>query len=156
MGLALSRKSEPWLPVVSALSVSIPSLTNRGPLPRISIFSKFQSRLTTKFMTTKFKRPSQKITPTVVQEVRDYAYAIARDERFHGVPARWTFWALSNTISEQAQEEAMVKNLPPWSGVPEWRRSGKELRVHDNCQNLGAGLRSSDSETQFLPDPHWL
>jgi hypothetical protein len=59
------------------------------------------------------KRPSQKITPTVVQEVRDYAYAIARDERFHGVPARWTFWALSNAISEQAQEEAMVKNLPP-------------------------------------------
>ena len=59
------------------------------------------------------KRPSQKITPTVLQEVRDYAYAIARDERFHGVPARWTFWALSNQISDQAQEQAMVKNLPP-------------------------------------------
>jgi hypothetical protein len=59
------------------------------------------------------KRPSQKITPSVLQEVRDYAYAIARDERFHSVPARWTFWALSNSISEQAQEEAMVKNLPP-------------------------------------------
>lgn len=59
------------------------------------------------------KRPSQRITPAVLQEVRDYAYAIARDERFHSVPARWTFWALSNQISEQAQEEAMVKNLPP-------------------------------------------
>jgi hypothetical protein len=59
------------------------------------------------------KRPSQRITPAVLKEVRDYAYAIARDERFHSVPARWTFWALSNAISEQAQEEAMVKNLPP-------------------------------------------
>ena len=59
------------------------------------------------------KRPSQKITPAVLQEVRDYAYAIARDERFHNVPARWTFWALSNQISDQAQEEATVKNLPP-------------------------------------------
>ena len=59
------------------------------------------------------KRPTQKITPRVLQEVRDYAYAIARDERFHSVPARWTFWALSNQISEQAQDEAMVKNLPP-------------------------------------------
>src|SRR6185437_2286851 len=34
------------------------------------------------------KRPSQKITPAVLQEVRDYAYAIARNERFHSVPAR--------------------------------------------------------------------
>jgi hypothetical protein len=59
------------------------------------------------------KRPSQKITPNVLQEVRDYAYAIARDERFHSVPTKWTFWALSNQISDQAQEEAMVKNLPP-------------------------------------------
>ncbi len=59
------------------------------------------------------KRPSQKITPAVLQEVRDYAYAIARDERFHSVAARWTFWALSNQISDQAQEQAMVKNLPP-------------------------------------------
>jgi hypothetical protein len=59
------------------------------------------------------KRPSQKITPAVLQEVRDYAYAIVRDERFHNVPARWSFWALSNQISDQAQEEATVKNLPP-------------------------------------------
>ena len=58
------------------------------------------------------KRPSQKITPSVLAEVRAYAYAIARDERFHSVPAKWTFWALSNEISEQAQEEAMQKNLP--------------------------------------------
>lgn len=59
------------------------------------------------------KRPSQRITPNVLKEVRDYAYAIARDERFHSVPTRWTFWALSNQISDQAQEEAMQKNLPP-------------------------------------------
>lgn len=59
------------------------------------------------------KRPTQKVTPAVLAEVRAYAYAIARDERFSGVPARWTFWALSNQISDQAQEEATQKNLPP-------------------------------------------
>jgi hypothetical protein len=59
------------------------------------------------------KRPTQKVTPAVLAEVRDYAYAIARDERFHGIPAKWTFWALSNQISDQAQQEATQMNLPP-------------------------------------------
>nr|AOS95273.1 DNA mismatch repair enzyme [uncultured bacterium] len=59
------------------------------------------------------KRPTQKINPAVLQEVRDYAFAIARDERFDGRSTRWTFWALSNQLTEQAQEQATQRNLPP-------------------------------------------
>lgn len=55
------------------------------------------------------KRPTQKITPKVLQEVRAYAFAIAKDERFAGVPAKWTFWALSNQLTEQAREESNQK-----------------------------------------------
>lgn len=59
------------------------------------------------------KRPTEKISPKVIQEVRDYAFAIAKDERFAGTPARWTFWALSNQMTEQAQEQASQRNMPP-------------------------------------------
>ncbi len=59
------------------------------------------------------KRPTQKINTKVLQEVRDYALAIAKDERFSGIPARWTFWALSNELTDHAAEQSNQRDRAP-------------------------------------------
>ena len=58
------------------------------------------------------KRPSQNITSEVIGQVRSYAFAVAADERFQNVRTNWTFWALSNKMSEQAQLESQMENQP--------------------------------------------
>lgn len=58
------------------------------------------------------KRPSQNITSEVIGQVRSYAFAVATDERFQNVRTNWTFWALSNKMSEQAVLEAQMDNQP--------------------------------------------
>jgi hypothetical protein len=58
------------------------------------------------------KRPSQNINSEVIGQVRSYAFAVATDERFQNVRTNWTFWALSNKMSEQAVLEAQMENQP--------------------------------------------
>ncbi len=103
--------------VVDLALTTEPSIEEKDQIPGTMI-GKTMSRAGSEAMhnlVIELKRPTQRITPAVLQEVRDYAFAIARDERFDGVSARWTFWALSNQLSEQAQEQATQRNLP--SGV---------------------------------------
>ena len=98
------------------LALTMDSTTNEKDQLPGTVIGKTMSRAcneSTHNLVIELRRPTQKITPTVLQEVRDYAFAIARDERFEGVPARWTFWALSNQLSEQAQEQATQRNFPP-------------------------------------------
>jgi hypothetical protein len=52
------------------------------------------------------KRPSQKIDDQVLLQVKNYARAVAADERFHETGTRWVFWALSNKMSPSAEREA--------------------------------------------------
>lgn len=58
------------------------------------------------------KRPSQNITSEVIGQVRSYAFAVAADERFQNVRTNWTFWALSNKMTDQAQLESQMENQP--------------------------------------------
>jgi len=58
------------------------------------------------------KRPSQPITPSVIQQVQRYALAVARDERFRNTDTRWVFWAISNQMTEEALLLARQSNRP--------------------------------------------
>jgi len=42
--------------------------------------------------------------------LKKYAMAVARDERFHGVPAIWKFVAVSNEMSEFAKQDASQRD----------------------------------------------
>ncbi len=58
------------------------------------------------------KRPTQSINLAVIQQVKQYAYAIAEDERFAQVPTEWTFWALSNDLSKDALRDSTASDRP--------------------------------------------
>ncbi len=58
------------------------------------------------------KRPSKKITTDVLAQTESYAFAIARDERFQGVNTAWTFWALSNEMTDEARFKTEQSDRP--------------------------------------------
>jgi hypothetical protein len=58
------------------------------------------------------KRPSQKINTEVLGQTESYAFAIARDERFQGVNTAWTFWALSNEMTDEARFKTEQSDRP--------------------------------------------
>ena len=78
-------------------------LSRRIPLPRAD---------EREHLIIEMKRPKQKIDGKAVAQVREYAFAIAEDERFRDVSTRWTFWAVSNDISTNVRKEAKQQGRP--------------------------------------------
>ena len=64
------------------------------------------------YLVVELKRPSQKIDSEVLTQVEKYAIAVARDARFHGVPTRWTFIAISNEMDDYAKKKANQRGVP--------------------------------------------
>ena len=64
------------------------------------------------YLVVELKRPSKKIDDDVIVQIKKYATAVATDERFHNVPAKWTFLAISNELDAYAEEEASQRNKP--------------------------------------------
>ena len=59
------------------------------------------------------KRPKQAIDTKAETQIKDYARAVARDERFKDTETRWVFWAISNDITENVRENSRQANRPP-------------------------------------------
>ena len=64
------------------------------------------------YLVVELKRPSRKIDDEVLTQVKKYAMAVAGDERFHGVPARWTFVAVSNELDEFVDRDSRQRGRP--------------------------------------------
>lgn len=64
------------------------------------------------YLVVELKRPSQKINDDVLTQIKKYAIAVASDERFAGVPARWTFVAISNEMDAYVKREATQRGRP--------------------------------------------
>ena len=64
-------------------------------------------------LVVELKRPTKKVTGQVLSQVKKYALAVAKDERFRSSKVRWTFWALSNEMDSVAAEEANQQHQPP-------------------------------------------
>lgn len=58
------------------------------------------------------KAPSQPINLTVLTQAESYAIAVAGDERFLDTNTRWTFWAVSNSITPDARHRTRQRNRP--------------------------------------------
>lgn len=96
------------------------------------------------------KRPTQKITPKVLQEVRAYAFAIANDERFAGIPARWTFWALSNQLTNQAEEESNQRNMQPGVVYQNEPKAGRPIEYTIISKSWGQVLDQAAQRLEFF------
>jgi hypothetical protein len=44
-------------------------------------------------------------------QVKSYAFAVQEDERFRGVPTRWTFWLVSNDMDGNVRNEVRQADL---------------------------------------------
>jgi len=64
------------------------------------------------YLVIELKRPKQKINGDVVRQVKNYAKAVAGDERFKGIPAQWKFLAVSNELNSEAEDDANQQGQP--------------------------------------------
>ena len=61
-------------------------------------------------LVVELKRPNVKINAEVTAQIKSYAFAVADDERFRSVPAKWVFWAVSNDMDEVVAREVSQKD----------------------------------------------
>jgi len=64
------------------------------------------------YLIVELKRPLKKIDDEVITQVKKYAMAVAADERFRGVPAKWTFVAVSNELNDYAKQDSNQTGRP--------------------------------------------
>ena len=64
-------------------------------------------------LVVELKRPAQPVNHDVVHQVERYAMAVAKDERFRDTDTRWEFWAISNSMTEEARGMATQADRPP-------------------------------------------
>lgn len=58
------------------------------------------------------KRPSQDINGDVLDQIKKYALAVAKDSRFHEGKVKWKFWAVSNDMNDEVRAESRQKGKP--------------------------------------------
>ena len=64
------------------------------------------------YLIVELKRPTKKIDGEVIRQVKNYAKAVAGDERFSGIPATWKFLAVSNKLNDEAEDDANQQGQP--------------------------------------------
>jgi hypothetical protein len=63
-------------------------------------------------LVVELKAPKVKVGSHETTQIKSYAFAVQKDERFRLVPARWTFWLVSNDIDDFASQEVRQANKP--------------------------------------------
>jgi len=58
------------------------------------------------------KAPTVKAGMKETGQIKSYAFAVQGDERFKGVPTRWTFWLVVNNMDEHASREVHQSERP--------------------------------------------
>jgi hypothetical protein len=64
------------------------------------------------YLVVELKRPKQKINSEVLGQIKSYAFAVAKDARFHQKRTKWTFMVVSNEMDEFAKYETRQKDRP--------------------------------------------
>ena len=61
-------------------------------------------------LVVELKRPNVRINAEAATQIESYAFAVADDERFRAVPAKWVFWAVSNDLDQVVARKASQKD----------------------------------------------
>jgi hypothetical protein len=61
-------------------------------------------------LVVELKRPDVKIDADVAAQIESYAFAVADDERFRSVPAKWVFWAVSSDMDQVVARKVTQKD----------------------------------------------
>lgn len=63
-------------------------------------------------LVVELKRPDVKIDSDALTQLESYAFAVAGDARFKGVPAKWVFWAISSDLDSYTDRKANQRDRP--------------------------------------------
>jgi hypothetical protein len=61
-------------------------------------------------LVVELKRPDVKIDSEGAAQIESYAFAVADDERFRAVPAKWVFWAVSSDMDQIVSRKVFQKD----------------------------------------------
>jgi hypothetical protein len=61
-------------------------------------------------LVVELKRPDVPIDAAASAQIKSYAFAVADDERFRAVPAKWVFWAISSDVDRIVAREVLQKD----------------------------------------------
>lgn len=64
------------------------------------------------YLVVELKRPGTELDTVMGSQIKSYALAVAKDERFQGVNTTWTFWLISNSMTPELREEALQGGRP--------------------------------------------
>lgn len=114
------------------------------------------------------KRPSVRIDGEALLQVKSYANALIRDDRFRDTKTQWHFWALSTDMSDDVRAEDFPQNLKDSRGdvrgkvyVKTWgeiiQTAEARLRFYQEALEYRADLDSArdllrKQHGQYLPD----
>jgi hypothetical protein len=63
-------------------------------------------------LVVELKAPTVKVGMDETAQIKSYAFAVQADERFRGVPTRWTFWVVSNDMDGFATKDVNQSERP--------------------------------------------
>ena len=118
------------------------------------------------YLVVELKRPSKKIDDEVITQIKKYAMAVAGDERFHGVPAKWKFVAISNEMNDYARQDCNQPNRPRglvWASekgditvwVREWAEVINTARARLDFVNADLNYQANrESSRAFIMEKH--
>lgn len=105
-------------------------------------------------LVVELKRPDVKIDTAALTQLESYAFAVAGDPRFKGVPAKWVFWAISGDLDNYAERRANQSDRPRGvayqSGDPDitiWVKTWSQL-IND-CRSR---LKFFAEKLSYTPD----
>jgi hypothetical protein len=58
------------------------------------------------------KAPTVKASSKETEQIKSYAFAVQKDERFRGIQTRWSFWLVVNDMDDYVQLETQLKEKP--------------------------------------------
>jgi len=91
------------------------------------------------------KRPSVKVGPDELQQIKNYALAVAKDARFDLERTRWEFWVVSTGVRGTADEER--RQYPDQFGLASTLQDG---RVRIWVKTWGEILQEAEHRLKFV------
>ncbi len=93
------------------------------------------------------KRPKVKVGPKELTQVKRYALAVSKDERFRAVKAKWDFWVLTNEYDDLVAAETSQANRAPGLVM-----DTNELGLRVWVKTWGQVLDENRARLQFVQD----
>lgn len=84
-------------------------------------------------LVVELKRPKKKIDLEVISQIKRYANAVTKDERFHDTKTRWVFMTVSNQMTDDAHLDANAPDRPKGivgflpNGISIWAKSWGQI-----------------------------